>query len=339
MTSAALTARQLVASGRGILIADQTRATMNARLAAAGLPATDACRHAFRDMLVTTPGLARGVSGVVLCDETARRFLPDGRPFPRALAELGLLAGIRADTGVRPLGGSPDETITEGLDGLRERLASYVSMGARFASWRAVFRIGDRQPSWAGLRTNAHSLARFASLCLELGLVPLIELRVPAAGEHTIERSESVTSAALFTAVAELQDLEVSLDAVVFQLNMVGPGTGTSQSFHTRELAARTVNTLTGLVPGESAGVAFASGGQPPDRAAAALAEVARLGPAWPVAFSLDDALTHAVLAAWQGDPRHVRDGQRVLANRVACNVAALQGNYVAVLERSYLLA
>jgi fructose-bisphosphate aldolase class I len=281
---------------------------MNARLAAARAPATDACRHAFREMLVTTPGLARGVSGVVLCDETFPQFLSDGRPFPRALAELGLLAGIRADTGVRPLDGSPDETITEGLDGLRERLTRYVSMGARFASWRALFRIGDRQPSWAGLRTNAHSLARSASLCQELGLVPVIELRIPAAGEHTIERSENVTSAALFTTVTELQDLEVGLDAVVFQLNMVPAGTGISGSVQAKELAARTVNTLTGLVPGESAGVAFASGGQPPDRAVAVLAEITRLRPAWPVAFSLDGALTHAVLAAWQGDPRHVRE-------------------------------
>lgn len=338
MTSVARTAGQLAASGRGILTADQGRAT-NARLAAAGAPATDACRLAFTEMLVTTPGLARGVSGVVLSDETFRRLLPDGRPFPRALAELGLLAGVRADTGVRPLDGSPDETITEGLDGLRERLTRYVSMGARFASWRALFRIGDRQPSWAGLRMNAHSLARYASLCLELGLVPVVELRVPAAGEHTIERSANVTSAALFTTVTELQDLDVELDAVVFQLNMVAAGAGISGYVQARETAARTVDILTGLVPGESAGVAFASGGQPPDGAAAALAEIVRLGPAWPVAFSLDGALTHAVLTAWQGDPRRVRDGQRALANRVACNVAALQGTYLSVLERTYVLA
>lgn len=338
MTDVALTARQLVSSGRGILTADQGRA-MNARLTAAGTPATDASRHAFLEVLVTTPGLARGVSGVVLCDETFRQFLSDGRPFPRALAEAGLLAGIRADTGVRPLEGSPDETITEGLDGLRARLTRYVRMGARFAAWRAVFQIGDRQPSWAALRANAHSLARYASLCLELGLVPMVELRVPSAGEHTIERSEKVTSAALFTAVTELQDLDVGLDAVVFQLNMVDAGTDFSGRVPAREKAARTVATLTGLVPGESAGVAFASGGQPPHRATAALAEISRLGPSWPMTFSFDGALTDAVLAAWQGNPRHVRDTQRALANRVACNVAALQGNYVAEFERSYILA
>jgi fructose-bisphosphate aldolase class I len=339
MTSVARRARQLVASGRGILTADQGRGMMNARLAAAGAPATGDCRHAFSEMLVTTPGLARGVSGVVLCDETFRQFLSDGRPFPQALAELGLLAGIRADTGIRPLEGSPDETITEGLDGLRERLAGYVSMGARFASWRAVFRIGEKQPSWAGLRANAHSLARYACLCLELGLVPVMELRVPGAGEHTIERAENVTSAALFTTVAELHDLEVDLDAVVFQLNMVAAGTDAPGQVRPQELAARTVSTLAGLVPGESPGIAFAPGGLPPDRAAAALAEIARLSPAWPVTFSLEGALVHAALAAWRGDPRHVRDGQRALANRVACNVAALQGSYLAALECSYVLA
>ncbi len=338
MTGLAGTARQLAASGRGILIADHGRAAMNARLAAAGVPATDAGRHTFREMLITTPGLSRGVSGVLLRDETFQQCLSDGRPFPRALAELGLLAGVRADTGVSPLAGSPDEIITEGLDGLRERLMRYVSMGARFASWRAVFRIGDGQPSWAGLRANAHSLARYTSLCLELGLVPAIELRVPAAGEHAAARSEAVTAAALFTTVAELQDLEVGLDAVVFQLNMVAAGTDVPGHGDARELAARTVNTLTGLVPRECAGVALASGGLLPDQAAA-LAEVTRLGPAWPLTFSLDGALAHAVLAAWHGDPGHVRDGQRMLANRVACNVAALQGNYMAALDRSYVLA
>jgi fructose-bisphosphate aldolase class I len=338
MTGAALTARQLVSSGRGILAVDQGKVAMNARLAAAGAPATDASRRVFREVLVTTPGLVRGVSGVLLSDETFRHCLSDGRPFPQALAEAGLLAGVRADTGVRPLGGNPDETITEGLDGLRARLGKYVSMGARFAAWRAVFRIGPGQPSWAGLRANAHSLARYASLCLELNLVPVVELRIPATGEHTIERSHDVTSAALFTVVAELWDLEVGLDAVVFQVNMVDAGTDFCAPVPAREVAARTITALTGLVPRESAGVALTAGPRPPRQATAALAEICRLGPAWPVAFSFDGTLTDAALAAWRGDPRHVRHAQRALANRVACNVAALQGTYVTALEHSYVL-
>ena len=339
MTAIAETAERLIASGRGILALDEDGATMNARLSAAGVPASADAPRVFRELLVTTPGLARGVSGVLLGQDSFGQFLADGRPFGRAVAGLGMLPGVRADAGARPLAGGCGETVTEGLDGLRERLTRYVLMGARFAVWRATFRAGGGRPSWAALRANAHLLARYAAACLELGLLPVAETRVLTDGCHAIGQAANAAAAVLLATVVELQDLGVRLDRVVLCLNMVAPGAEAAEPALPEDVAGRTACALTGLVPREVAGVALACEGQLPGQATASLALIARRGTPCPVTFSFGPALTGPALAAWRGGPGRVRAAQHALANRVACNVAALHGNYAPVFERSYVLA
>lgn len=328
----------LVRSDRGILAADESVSTMNKRLAAAGVPPREENRRAYREMLVTTPGLNEGVSGVILCDETFRQRLSDGRAFPEALGDLGLMTGIKVDTGSKPLAGAPGETVTEGLDGLRERLAEYAGLGARFAKWRAVFQIGDRVPSWRSVRADTHALTRYACLCHEAGVVPVVEPEVLMDGRHTMEQCAAVTAAVLLTLFSELQDYEVALEAIVLKPNMVVPGAGSGEVASPRAVAARTVDTFKNLVPERTAGIAFLSGGQRPDAAAANLAALRKLKTPWPLTFSFGRALVSPALEAWRGDPGQVEAGQRALANRVACNLAALRGGYRPANAESYAL-
>jgi len=337
MTATALVAADLVLDGKGIVAADESGPTMDARLRRAGVAPGPESRRAYREMLVTAGGLSLGISGVILGDETFRQRLADGRSFPGALADRGLLPGIRVDTGARPLAGAPGETVTEGLDGLRARLSVYAALGARFATWRAVLRIGDGRPSWRGLRANAYALARYALACQEEGIVPVVE--VLTEGAHGPTRGREVTQAALMVTVAELQDMGVALEGVVLKPSMVLPGADGPEVAAPEIVAQQTLAALWCVVPEEVAGVAFMSGGQSPVRATASLAALRRLDPPWPVTFSFGRALTDPALAAWHGDPACAAAGQRALANRVACNVAALQGSYTAVLEPSYVLA
>jgi fructose-bisphosphate aldolase class I len=336
VTATALTAAGLMLDGRGILAADESGPAMEARLRSAGAWPGAETRRAYREMLVTTPGLSLGISGVILGDETFRQRLADGRSFPGALADRGLLPGIRVDTGAGPLAGAPGETVTEGLDGLRARLAEYATLGARFATWRAVLRIGDGRPSWRALRANAYALARYALACQEEGVVPVVE--VLTEGIHGPARGREVTSAVLMVTVTELQDMGVALEGVVLEPSMVLPGADGPERASPEIVAQQTVAALWCAVPEEVAGVAFLSGSQSPARATANLAALRRLGPPWPVTFSFGRALADPALAAWHGDPACVAAGQRALANRVACNVAALQGTYTAVLEPGYVL-
>jgi fructose-bisphosphate aldolase, class I len=333
------TAAKLVCSGKGILAADESVSTMNTRLARAGVASTEENRRAYREMLVTTPHLAEGVSGVILCDETFRQCLRDGQTFPQALAARGILPGIKVDLGTRPLAGAPGEKVTEGLDRLRERLAEYARLGGRFAKWRAVFAIGDGSPSWRALRANAHGLTRYASLCHEAGLVPIVEPEVLMDGAHSAERCAAVTAAALFSLFAELQDFEVTLDAVVLKPNMVVPGISSGESVTAAEVASRTVGVFNGIVPEQIAGIAFLSGGQSPDVATANLAALQQVKAPWPLTFSFGRALVDPALAAWRGDAGRVSAGQRALANRVACNLAALRGGYRPADAGNYALA
>jgi fructose-bisphosphate aldolase class I len=339
MKGVAQAVADMAAAGQGILSADESIPTMNARLEKAGVRPTEANRRAYREMLVTTPDLARGVSGVVLLDETFRQCLSDGRTFPQAMRDNGLSPGIRVDTGTTPLAGTPGETVTEGLDGLRERLAEYQALGAGFARWRAVLKIGDGQPSWRALHANAHALARYASLCQETGLVPIIEPRVLMNGAHTIKRCRDATSAVLFATFAELRDFGAELTSVVLTPNMIGPAAGSRQHMTPEQVASETVGALHGIVPDEIAGIALLSGGQPPGQATANLAAIARLRTPWPATFCFGRALADPALEAWHGDPVRVSSGQRVLANRVACNVAAVKGGYSSALDRTYVLA
>jgi fructose-bisphosphate aldolase, class I len=326
MTSTTLTA--LLTEGKGILAADESVTTLNGRLRAAGVPPTWENRRAYREMLATTPGLALGLSGVILSDEAFRQRLSDGRTFPEALAERDLLPGIRADIGARPLPGAPGETVTEGLDGLRDRLAEFVRLGARFARWRAVLTLGPGRPSWPALHANAHALAHFARLCHEEGVVPIVEPELLAEGAQA--RCREVTSAALLVTFAELSDYGVEPGLVVLKPNMVLPGAPEA-------VAAQTVAALRCAVPERLGGVAFLAGGQSPAQATANLAAIRRHGGPWPLTFSFGRALTGPALAAWRG--RQAPAGQRALANRVACNVAALLGSYTPALEPSYVLA
>jgi fructose-bisphosphate aldolase class I len=339
MAGTVQTAALLVRSGKGILAADESVPTMNARLAAAGVAGTAENRRACRQMLVTTPYLGEGVSGVILGDETFRQRLDDGQSFPDALAARGLLAGIKVDTGAKPLAGTPDEKITEGLDGLRERLTKYALLGACFAKWRAVFQIGEGVPSWQGLRANNHALTRYASLCHEAGLVPIVEPEVLMDGTHSAERCAAVTAAVLFNLFAELHDYEVELGGVVLKPNMILPGAGSGTAVTPEEVASRTVDAFSRIVPHEVAGIAFLSGGQGADAATANLAALQGVTAPWPLTFSFGRALVGPALAAWRGAPGRVRDGQQALANRVACNLAALRGAYRPTDAERYALA
>lgn len=322
----------MVAPGKGILAADESIATMSARLTAAGVTATADSRRAYRELLVTTPGLAGGVSGVILCDETLRQRVSDGRPFPEALAALGLLAGIKVDAGARPLAGAQGETVTEGLDGLPARLREYASLGAAFAKWRAVLRIGPSLPSAVAVRANAQALARYAAACQEAGLVPIVEPEVLMEGSHSLARCETVTSLVLLEVMAELREYGVALEGVVLKPSMVVPGADSGQDASPAEVAGATMAALGG-VPPTLAGVAFLSGGQPPERATRNLAALQGVPSLWPLTFSFGRALVDPALAAWHGEPGCWEAGQQALARRVAMNVAALAGSYSPELE------
>ncbi|MDQ1514453.1 MAG: fructose-bisphosphate aldolase, class [Actinomycetota bacterium] len=325
MTNLRATASAMVAPGKGILAADESVATASKRLDGAGIPSTAESRRGYREMLLTTPGLANWVSGVILFDETLRQATTDGVPFADYLCDQGVLPGIKVDTGAKPLAGRPGETVTEGLDGLRERVAEYVGLGATFAKWRAVISVGDGRPSRACVSANAHALARYAALCQEGGLVPIVEPEVLIEGEHTIETCEAVTAAVLRAVFAELADHDVDLEAIVLKPSMVVPGKGAPQTASVAEVAAATIRTLRASVPAAVAGVAFLSGGQSAEVATAHLDAMNRLGPQpWPLTFSYGRALQDPALAAYAVDGgATVEGGQAALSHRARCNSAA----------------
>jgi fructose-bisphosphate aldolase, class I len=318
------TAQAMVSRPRGILAADESIGTMSSRLEKVGVPATAENRRAYRELLVTTPDLHRGISGVILSDETFNQKLDDGNSFPHAIHALNILPGIKVDTGAKALAGAPGEKVTEGLDGLRERLADYVSRGARFAKWRAVITIGAGIPSVRALRANAHALARYAALCQEAVVVPIVEPEVLMDGDHTIERCAEVTAETLRYVVAELAEAGVDLAGTVLKPNMVVPGTTSGQQASPEEVAERTVATLLAVLPETLAGVAFLSGGQAPEVATANLAAMQQHTTPWPLTFSFGRALVDPALKAWHGDPALVTAGQQALADRVGPNSAAV---------------
>lgn len=326
-TRLSTTARAMVARGKGILAADESTTTMSARLAAAGVAPTEENRRAYRELLISTPELAGGISGVILCDETFRQSTADGQSFPAALAAAGMLAGIKVDRGARPLAAAPGETVTEGLDGLRERLADYAALGAAFAKWRAVILIGDGKPTARARRANAHALARYAALCQEAGIVPIVEPEVLMDGTHSLAACAEATTATLACVFAELADAGVALEAIVLKPSMVLPGKESAQVADAAEVAAATVSTLLGAVPGEVPGVAFLSGGQSPERATENLAAMREADVPWALTFSFGRALVDPALAAWQGRPERVAAGQAALFSRVQRNRAALTGD------------
>jgi fructose-bisphosphate aldolase, class I len=332
----ATTAAAMVAPGKGILAADESIGTMSKRLDAVGVPPTAENRRAYRDMLITTPGISEFISGVIMSDDIFRARTNDGTPFPEAVASCGMLPGIKVDTGAKPLAGASGETVTEGLDGLRERLAEYVALGAQFAKWRAVINIDDVLPSRYALDVNAHALARYAALCQEAGVVPIVEPEVLMDGDHSISRCEEVTEATLQRTFSELVAHRVQLEGVVLKPNMVLPGKGCPQKASDEEIAEATLRCLARSVPVAVPGIAFLSGGQGPEPATARLNEMNRRGPhPWGLSFSFGRALMDPALQAWKGDPANVEAAQAALAHRCACNGAARSGSYTPEMERT----
>jgi len=317
-------AAMLTAPGKGILAADESIATMSDRLHQAGVVPTADSRRTYRELLATTPDLAAGVSGIIFCAETLGQVFTDGTPFPQAVTELGMLPGIKVDTGAKACPGLPGETITEGLDGLPARLARYAEMGAAFAKWRAVFTITDSTPSWGAIISNANALARYAAACQEAGLVPIVEPEVLMNGDHSIERCAEVTASVQAVVRQQLSVLNVDLAGVVLKPNMVIEGADHRERATPEQVADATVRVLRAWT-GDLAGVAFLSGGQEPDRATANLAALQAHTTPWPLTFSFGRALVSPALAAWRGDETRIAAGQQALADHVAANAAAVR--------------
>ena len=329
------TARALVAPGKGILAADESDGTIKKRFDSIGIDSTEDNRRAYRDMLFTTEGAADHISGVILYDETIRQPALDGTPFPRLLESQGVIPGIKVDKGAKELAHAPGETITEGLDGLRERLAEYVSLGARFTKWRAVITIGAGIPSEYCLWTNAHALARYAALSQEAGLVPIVEPEVLMDGDHTIETSFDVTSRTLHAVFTELRDQRVHFEQMLLKPNMVLSGYDASGRAGVQEVAEQTIRCFRRHVPAAVPGIVFLSGGQTDEDATAHLNAMNAMGPhPWELSFSYGRALQAPSLKAWSGDEANVAAGQAAYLHRAKMNGLARSGSYSPDLEK-----
>jgi fructose-bisphosphate aldolase class I len=329
-------ARSLVAAGKGILAADESAPTIEKRLKTVDVPSTEEHRRAYRELLFTTPGVSEFISGVILFDETIRQKASDGTPFPEVLSRLGILPGIKVDQGAKSLAGFPGEKITEGLDGLRERLAEYRTMGACFAKWRAVIAIGAGIPTSYCLKANAHALARYAALCQEAGVAPIVEPEVLMDGSHTMERCEEVTMAMLSLVFSELLDHKVALEGTLLKPNMVLSGKECPKQASVAEVAEATVRCLRRVVPSAVPGIVFLSGGQSASLATEHLSAMNALGKhPWELSFSYGRALQDPVLKAWRGDPSRVSAAQKAFHHRARCNGAARSGRYSKDMEKS----
>jgi fructose-bisphosphate aldolase class I len=325
------TARALVAGERGLLAMDESTPTCDKRFAKLGIATTAAMRRAYRDIIVTTPDLGRCISGAILYDETIRQTTLAGVPFAQALERAGIVPGIKVDAGAKPLAGFADEVVTEGLDGLRERLAEYAGMGARFAKWRAVIRIGAALPTKGCVEANAHALARYAALCQEAGLVPIVEPEVLMDGDHTLERCREVTESTLHVVFDQLHVQRVLLEGMLLKPNMVVPGTDAAEPAGVDAVADATVGCFLRVVPAAVPGIAFLSGGQASKLASAHLNAMNvrfRGRMPWALAFSFARAIQQPALEIWRGDPAQVGAAQRALFHRADCNRAARRGDY-----------
>jgi len=323
------TAQELVAPGKGILAADESTPTMARRLAAIGVESTEPVRRSYREMLVTTEGLAEHVSGVILFDETLRQRAADGRRFADLVSEAGMVPGIKVDAGTRPMAGFLGEVVTEGLDGLRDRFAEYVGLGARFAKWRAVIRIDDGLPTRACIDSHAHALARYAALAQEAGLTPVVEPEVLMDGTHPLDRCAEVTAEVLRAVYAQLARHRVVLEGTLLKPNMVVPGADATDPVDDDEIARATVAVLRASVPAAVPGIVFLSGGMSDTQATSRLNAINRLAPQpWELSFSFGRALQGPVLRAWAGDDRNRDAAQAALRHRANLNGAARHGSY-----------
>ena len=326
----------MVAPGKGILAADESSPTIQRRFDSIQVESTEENRRSYREMLFTTEGAEEFVSGVILFDETIRQSAADGTPFPARLTKKGILPGIKVDKGAKDLPFASGEKVTEGLDGLRDRVAEYRQLGARFAKWRAVIAIGDGTPSDYCIDTNAHALARYAALCIEADLVPIVEPEVLMDGPHTLQRCYEVTERTLRRVFAELYEQRVPLTEIVLKPNMVLSGTECPTQAGVAEVAEATLACFRSCVPAQVPGIVFLSGGQSDAIATAHLNEMNKLGVApWELSFSYGRALQAAPLKAWAGSAANIPAAQKAYLHRARCNGAARSGRYTEAMERA----
>ncbi len=332
----AAVAQALSAPPRGILAADESYTTIAKRFAAIGVEPTLANRRDYRTLMFRTKNLGDYISGAILFDETLRQHTADGMLLVDILKQQNIIPGIKVDTGARPLAGFPGEMVTEGLDGLRDRLAEYSDLGAQFAKWRAVIVIGPTSPSQAAIRANAHALARYAALCQEAGLVPIVEPEILMDGDHDIQRCEAVTATVLQAVYAELAEQNVVLEATLLKPNMVISGQTCPDQASVEEVSEKTINCLKAHVPEAVAGIVFLSGGQSDELATAHLNAMQGYGRLpWPVSFSYGRALQQPALRAWGGNPDQETAAQAALLHRARMNSLATQGRYEPDLEQA----
>jgi fructose-bisphosphate aldolase class I len=331
------TAQAMVAGGKGILAADESTGTCQKRFDSVGVECTEETRRQYREMLIAAPGLAEHISGVILFDETLRQATADGTPFVDLLNEAGILPGIKVDRGAHGLAGHPGEKVTEGLDGLRARLQEYATLGARFAKWRAVITIGEGIPTSTCIESNNHALARYAALCQEVGLVPIVEPEVLMDGTHSLDECYEVTEATQRSLFNHLYEHNVLLEGAILKASMVISGSAAPARADTAEVARATVQCLLNAVPAALAGVVFLSGGQGDVEATAHLDAMNRLGDfPWPLSFSYGRALQAPALASWGENPTaNVRAAQARLVHRARMNGLACSGRYESSLEAS----
>ena len=329
-------ANAMVVDGKGILAADETVGTITKRLETLKIESTEESRRTYREMLLTAPGASEFISGVIMYDETIRQKDSNGVPFPEVLTKLGVLPGIKVDTGAKHLADSDDEKVTEGLDGLRDRLKEYYEMGARFAKWRAVIRITDTLPSSYCVKVNIHALGRYAALCQEQGLVPIVEPEVLMDGRHTIERCEEVTGEVLHRLFHVFHEQRIALEGMILKPNMVISGKNCKKQASVPEVAEATLRCLSRHVPAAVPGIIFLSGGQNDHVATAHLNAINNLTlpKPWKISFSYGRALQDPALEAWHGKKENFNAGQQALYHRARCNGAASLGKYTVEMER-----
>jgi fructose-bisphosphate aldolase class I len=331
-------ARALVADDKGLLAMDESTPTCNRRFAAVGIPQTEEARRSYRELIVTTPGLGECINGAILYDETIRQKTRDGTPFIKILSDAGIMPGIKVDIGATDLAGHPGEKVTEGLDGLRPRLQEYFQIGARFAKWRAVIAIGDGIPSRGCIDANAQALARYAALCQESGLVPIVEPEVLMDGGHSLEQCQDTTENVVRSVFEQLITQRVSLEGMILKPNMVLPGLMCAKQNSVDEVADATITSLLRVVPAAVPGIAFLSGGQSSELASARLnAMNVSSGPRsklpWALAFSFARAIQQPALEIWHGQDTNIAAAQKALYHRANCNRAARRGDYLATME------
>ena len=332
------TVQALMADGKGLLAMDESIPTCHKRFAALGIPQTEEARRAYREMIVTTPGFGEAISGAILFDETLHQKTKDGRSFVDILNAAGIIPGIKVDQGAKALAGFPGEKVTEGLDGLRGRLEAYFKLGARFAKWRAVIVIDEGLPSHGCIEANVHALARYAALCQEAGLVPIVEPEVLMDGAHTLERCSAVTEEALVALYGQLYTQRVDLRGTILKPNMVLPGKDCPNQDSVKAVADETVNCLLQAVPAAVPGIAFLSGGQSAELASARLNAMNtrfKSKMPWVLTFSFSRAIQQPALEVWAGKDENVAAAQKALYHRAKCNSAARRGEYTPEMEKS----